>query len=158
MASPRRRRTTLVMAGQRGTLCYCEAPQARRCSGRPGSPPTSPGGNAPSARSDSDDRRAHSSNARLPGRLSAEGARRSAPCRRAGQHQGVRVARHMSVTSTGPGSTSSGVTASGTVVNGDHAAGPPGEDTAGRLLGLLSVLPVLVAMAWLLVGLPLLLA
>ncbi len=42
-------------------------------------------------------------------------------------------------------------------MNGDPAADTPGRDTAGRLLGLLSVLPVLVAMAWLLAGLPLLL-
>ena len=64
----------------------------------------------------------------------------------------------MSATSTGPGVSSRGVTAGGAAVNGDDAARPPGRDTAGRLLGLLSVLPVLVAMAWLLVGLPLLLA
>jgi hypothetical protein len=68
------------------------------------------------------------------------------------------MARQMSVTSTGPGSTSRGVTAGEAALNGDHAADPPGRDTAGRLLGLLSVLPVLVAMAWLLAGLPLLLA
>src|SRR5215468_2105655 len=41
-------------------------------------------------------------------------------------------------------------------VPGGGAAGRP--DTAGRLLGRLSVLPALVAMAWLLAGLPLLLA
>jgi hypothetical protein len=39
---------------------------------------------------------------------------------------------------------------------GEQAAGPP--DAAGRLLGRLSVLPALLVMAWLLVGLPLLLA
>jgi hypothetical protein len=59
-------------------------------------------------------------------------------------------------------------------VDGDRVAGPPGgaaaqggagqragpeaPDPAGRLLGQLSVLPVLLAMAWLLAGLPLLLA
>jgi hypothetical protein len=42
------------------------------------------------------------------------------------------------------------------VGGGDQAAGPP--DTAGRLLGRLSVLPALLVMAWLLAGLPLLLA
>jgi hypothetical protein len=55
-----------------------------------------------------------------------------------------------------------------TVVAGGQAAGSPGAagangtadrpDTAGRLLGRLSVLPALLAMAWLLTGLPLLLA
>jgi hypothetical protein len=39
-----------------------------------------------------------------------------------------------------------------------RGAGPAAPDTAGRLLGRLSVLPVLLAMAWLLAGLPLLLA
>ncbi|HEY1344044.1 MAG TPA: hypothetical protein VGF54_03515, partial [Streptosporangiaceae bacterium] len=39
-----------------------------------------------------------------------------------------------------------------------QGAGPPAPDTAGRLLGRLSVLPALLAMAWLLAGLPLLLA
>src|SRR6202161_1021800 len=46
--------------------------------------------------------------------------------------------------------------AAGTVAGGDQAAAPP--DAAGRLLGRLSVLPALLVMAWLLVGLPLLLA
>jgi len=48
------------------------------------------------------------------------------------------------------------------IVGGDPVAGSPGgagsPDTAGRLLGRLSVLPALLAMAWLLAGLPLLLA
>src|SRR5262245_42929963 len=60
------------------------------------------------------------------------------------------------------------------IVDGDHAAGAPGgagspsaagpgagpppPSAAGRLLGRLSVLPALLAMAWLLAGLPLLLA
>ena len=54
------------------------------------------------------------------------------------------------------------------IVDGDPAAGSPGPagapaaggqgDAAGRLLGRLSVLPALLAMAWLLAGLPLLLA
>jgi len=39
-----------------------------------------------------------------------------------------------------------------------RAAGPPPQDAAGRLLGRLSVLPALLVMAWLLAGLPLLLA
>jgi hypothetical protein len=64
----------------------------------------------------------------------------------------------MSVTSTGPNSKSTGVTASGAGVSADQAAGPPGQDPVGRLFGLLTVAPVLVAMAWLLVALPLLLA
>jgi hypothetical protein len=64
----------------------------------------------------------------------------------------------MSVTSTGPSSRSTGVTASGAAVSGDQAAGAPGQDPVGRLFGLVTVAPVLVAMAWLLVGLPLLLA
>src|ERR1700689_759586 len=46
--------------------------------------------------------------------------------------------------------------AAGNVAGGDQAAAPP--DAAGRLLGRLSVLPALLVMAWLLVGLPLLLA
>ncbi|HYA51724.1 MAG TPA: hypothetical protein VEG33_11180, partial [Streptosporangiaceae bacterium] len=48
------------------------------------------------------------------------------------------------------------------IVGGDPVAGSPdgagSPDTAGRLLGRLSVLPALLAMAWLLAGLPLLLA
>src|SRR5690348_92955 len=39
-----------------------------------------------------------------------------------------------------------------------QGAGPAAPDAAGRLLGRLSVLPVLLAMAWLLAGLPLLMA
>ena len=39
-----------------------------------------------------------------------------------------------------------------------HGAGPAAPDAAGRLLGRLSVLPVLLAMAWLVAGLPLLMA
>src|SRR4029077_8409446 len=39
-----------------------------------------------------------------------------------------------------------------------HDDGPPPPSAAGRLLGRLSVLPALLAMAWLLAGLPLLLA
>src|SRR3984885_8766519 len=46
--------------------------------------------------------------------------------------------------------------AAGNVAGGDQATAPP--DAAGRLLGRLSVLPALLVMAWLLVGLPLLLA
>src|SRR5580693_6502954 len=46
--------------------------------------------------------------------------------------------------------------AAGNVAGGDQATAPP--DAAGRLLGRLSVLPALLAMAWLLAGLPLLLA
>src|ERR1700683_2010675 len=46
--------------------------------------------------------------------------------------------------------------AAGNVAGGDQAAAPP--DAAGRLLGRLSVLPALLMMAWLLVGLPVLLA
>ena len=46
--------------------------------------------------------------------------------------------------------------AAGNVAGGGQAAAPP--DAAGRLLGRLSVLPALLVMAWLLVGLPLLLA
>jgi hypothetical protein len=48
------------------------------------------------------------------------------------------------------------------IVGGEQAAGPPGgtgaPGAAGQLLGRLSVLPTLLAMAWLLAGLPLLLA
>src|SRR5690348_1993986 len=39
-----------------------------------------------------------------------------------------------------------------------QGAGPAAPDAAGRLLGRLSVLPALLVMAWLLAGLPLLLA
>src|SRR5580693_1467468 len=46
--------------------------------------------------------------------------------------------------------------AAGNVAGGDQAAAPP--DAAGRLFRRLSVLPALLIMAWLLVGLPLLLA
>jgi hypothetical protein len=46
----------------------------------------------------------------------------------------------------------------GALGGADQGAGPPPLDTAGRLLGRLSVLPALLAMAWLLAGLPLLLA
>jgi hypothetical protein len=46
--------------------------------------------------------------------------------------------------------------AAGDVAGGEPPAAPP--DAAGRLLGRLSVLPALLVMAWLLVGLPLLLA
>jgi len=61
-------------------------------------------------------------------------------------------------TGGGPGTAAGGVTAGGPAVSGDRAGGPPtAPDTAGRLLGRLSVLPVLVAMAWMLAGLPLLL-
>jgi hypothetical protein len=61
-------------------------------------------------------------------------------------------------TGGGPETAAGGVTADGPAVSGDRAAGPPGPpDTAGRLLSRLSVLPVLLAMAWLLAGLPLLL-
>jgi hypothetical protein len=59
---------------------------------------------------------------------------------------------------TGPGTTSSGVTAGGAAVSGGQAAARPSPDTAGRLLGGLSALPVLLATAWLVAGLPLLLA
>jgi hypothetical protein len=45
--------------------------------------------------------------------------------------------------------------AAGNVAGGDQTTAPP--DAAGRLLGRLSVLPALLVMAWLLVGLPLLL-
>jgi hypothetical protein len=65
----------------------------------------------------------------------------------------------MSGMSTGPGTTSSGVTAGGAAVSGGQAAAPPNAPgTAGLLLGRLSLLPVLLATAWLLAGLPLLLA
>jgi hypothetical protein len=50
----------------------------------------------------------------------------------------------------------SGSSAAGAARGGDEPALRP--DTAGRLLGRLSVLPALLVMAWLLVGLPLLLA
>ena len=60
--------------------------------------------------------------------------------------------------SAGSGTTASGVAAGGVDVSGDRAGGSPGPpDTAGRLLRRLSVLPALLAMAWLLAGLPLLL-
>ena len=60
--------------------------------------------------------------------------------------------------STGPGTTSSEVTAGGAAVSGGQAAAlPDAPDTAGLLLGRLSLLPVLLATAWLLAGLPLLL-
>ena len=60
--------------------------------------------------------------------------------------------------SAGSETTASGVTAGEVAVSGDRAGGPSGPpDTAGRLLGRLSVLPVLLVMAWLLAGLPLLL-
>jgi hypothetical protein len=60
--------------------------------------------------------------------------------------------------SAGSGTTASGVTAGGVAVSGDQAGGPSGRpDTAGRLLRRLSVLSALLAMAWLLAGLPLLL-
>jgi hypothetical protein len=68
------------------------------------------------------------------------------------------VARQVSVTNTGPSSRSTGITASEAAASGDQAAGPTGQDPVGRLFGLLTVAPVLVAVAWLLVGLPLLLA
>ncbi len=58
----------------------------------------------------------------------------------------------------GPETTAGGMTTGGAAVSGGPVGDPPGPpDTAGRLLGRLSVLPVLVAMAWLLAGLPLLL-
>ena len=60
--------------------------------------------------------------------------------------------------SAGSETTASGVTAGDVAVSGGRAGGPSGPpDTAGRLLGRLSVLPVLLVMAWLLAGLPLLL-
>ena len=61
--------------------------------------------------------------------------------------------------STEPETTSSGVTADEAAVSGGQAAAPPdAPGTAGLLLGRLSLLPVLLATAWLLAGLPLLLA
>jgi hypothetical protein len=57
--------------------------------------------------------------------------------------------------STGARTEASGPSPAGVADGGAPAADPP--DPAGRLLGRLSVLPVLLAMAWLLVGLPLLL-
>jgi hypothetical protein len=57
--------------------------------------------------------------------------------------------------STGARTETSGPSAAG-AADGGRAARPP--DAAGRLLGRLSVLPALLVMAWLLVGLPLLLA
>jgi hypothetical protein len=58
--------------------------------------------------------------------------------------------------STGARTEAAGSSAAGTT-EGTGQAGYPG-DAAGRLLGRLSVLPALLAMGWLLVGLPLLLA
>jgi hypothetical protein len=67
------------------------------------------------------------------------------------------VASGPETTGGGPETAASGLTAGGPAVSGDRAAGPPGPpDTAGRLLRRLSVLPVLLAVAWLLAGLPLL--
>jgi len=60
--------------------------------------------------------------------------------------------------STGPGTTSSGVAADGAAVSGGQAAAPGPPGAAGMVLGRLSLLPVLLAAAWLLAGLPLLLA
>jgi len=60
--------------------------------------------------------------------------------------------------SAGSETTASGMTAGGVAVPGGRAGAPPGRpDTAGRLLRRLSVLPALLAMAWLVAGLPLLL-
>jgi hypothetical protein len=60
--------------------------------------------------------------------------------------------------SAGSGTTASGMTTGGVAVSGGRPGGPPGRpDTAGRLLRRLSVVPALLAMAWLLAGLPLLL-
>jgi hypothetical protein len=56
--------------------------------------------------------------------------------------------------SAGPGTAAKGLSAGGS--EGGRPAVPP--NPAGRLLGRLSVLPALLAMAWLLAGLPLLLA
>jgi hypothetical protein len=60
--------------------------------------------------------------------------------------------------STGPETAPGDVTAGGTAVSGGRAAASGRPDTAGRLLGRLSVLPALLATAWLVAGLPLLLA
>jgi hypothetical protein len=57
--------------------------------------------------------------------------------------------------STGARTETSGPSAAGVAKGGGSTADP---DAAGRLLGRLSVLPALLVMAWLLVGLPLLLA
>ena len=57
--------------------------------------------------------------------------------------------------STGARTETSGPSAAGVAGGGGSAADP---DAAARLLGRLSVLPALLVMAWLLVGLPLLLA
>jgi len=65
----------------------------------------------------------------------------------------------MSAMSTGPETAPGGVTAGEAAVTGGQAAAAPGPpDIAGRLLGRLSALPVLLAIAWLVAGLPLLLA
>jgi hypothetical protein len=64
----------------------------------------------------------------------------------------------MSAMSTGPETAPSDVTAGEAAVGGGQAAAPGPPDTAGRLLGRLSVLPALLATAWLAAGLPLLLA
>jgi hypothetical protein len=58
--------------------------------------------------------------------------------------------------SVGAQAEKSGSSAAGAAHGGDQPADRP--DTAGRLLGRLSVLPALLVMSWLLVGLPLLLA
>ena len=58
--------------------------------------------------------------------------------------------------SVGAEAETSGSSAAGTPRGEDQPVSPP--DTAGRLLGRLSVLPALLVMAWLLAGLPLLLA